>query len=65
MTPMPRSYESVRAELDEIVERYRAQFHHDGRKPIMTREEAIKRIRKLGFSAGDAMRWLGRQPPRR
>jgi hypothetical protein len=55
----------VRAELDEIVERYRAQFHHDGRKPIMTREEAIKRIRKLGFSAGDAMRWLGRQPPRR
>jgi hypothetical protein len=55
----------VRAELDEIVDRYRAQFHQDGHKSVMTREEAIKRIRKLGFSAGDAMRWLGKQPPRR
>jgi hypothetical protein len=64
MRLMPRSYESVRAELDDIVERYRA-LHQDGRKTALTREEAIKRIRKLGFSEGDAMRWLGKKPPQR
>jgi hypothetical protein len=53
---MPLSYESLRAELDGIVERYRAP---DGSRVGLTREEAVKRIRQLGFTEGDAERWLG------
>ena len=56
---MPLSYESLRAELDGIVERYRA---HDGSKAGLTRDEAVKRIRQLGFTEGDADRWLGSEP---
>jgi hypothetical protein len=56
---MPLSYESLRAELDGIVERYRAP---DGSRVGLTREEAVKRIRRLGFSEGDAERWLGSKP---
>ena len=56
---MPRSYESIRVELDDIVERYRA---HDGSKAGLTREEAVKRIRQLGFTQGDAVRWLSSKP---
>jgi hypothetical protein len=53
---MQRSYESLRAELDDIVARYR------GAKDGLTREEAVKRIRQLGFTEGDAERWLGSKP---
>ena len=59
---MPVSYESLRAELDEIVERYRAHRAGDGSKRGLTREEAVKRIRRLGFTEGDAVRWLGSKP---
>ena len=59
---MTRSYESLRAELDDIVERYRAHAAGDGSKPGLTREEAVKRIRQLGFTEGDAARWLGSKP---
>ena len=62
---MSPSYESLRAELDEIVERYRAHLRHDGSKVPLTREDAVKRIRKLGFTEGDAMRWLDQKPVRR
>jgi hypothetical protein len=62
---MSPSYESLRAELDEIVERYRAHLPHDGSKVPLTREEAVRRIRKLGFTEGDAMRWLDQKPVRR
>jgi hypothetical protein len=65
ITLMSPSYESVRAELDEIVERYRAHLPHDGNKIPLTREEAIERIHKLGFTRGDAMRWLDQKPGRR
>ena len=53
------SYESLRAELDDIVERYRARLADDRR---LTHEEAVRRIRKLGFTEGDALRWLGSKP---
>ena len=59
---MSPSYESLRAELDEIVERYRAYLARDGSKVTLTREEAVKRIRQLGFTEGDAMRWLDQKP---
>jgi hypothetical protein len=61
ITVMSPSYESLRAELDEIVERYHAR---DGSKVTLTREEAVKRIRQLGFTEGDAMRWLDQKPRR-
>ena len=53
---MPRSYESLCAELEDILERYHVPtWREDG----LTRAEAVKRIRKLGFTEGDAKRWLG------
>ena len=62
MHGMARSYEGLRAELDDIIERYRAQTAGDGIKRGLTREEAVKRIRELGFTKGDAERWLGSRP---
>jgi hypothetical protein len=61
---MSRSYESVRAELDEIVRQYRAHPTDVWGKGTLTREEAVKRILKLGFTAADAERWLGAKPRR-
>jgi hypothetical protein len=55
---MSRSYESLRAELDEIVESYRSGRSNERTKGTLTRDEAAKRIRKLGFTAADAKRWL-------
>jgi len=54
------SYESLRAELDEIVARYRA--HLADNSSTLTREDAVRRIRKLGFTERDALRWLGPRP---
>ncbi len=59
---MPRSFESFRAELEDILERYRARTSRDGGKGGLTREEAVKRIRQLGFTEGDAERWLASKP---
>ena len=59
---MQRSYESLRAELDEIVERYRAHTAPGGGKGGVARGDAVKRIRQLGFTEGDAERWLGSKP---
>ncbi len=61
---MSPSYESLRAELDEIVERYRAHLARDRSMATLTREEAVKRIRQLGFTEGDAVRWLDSKPRR-
>jgi hypothetical protein len=61
---MSPSYESLRAELDEIVERYRAHLARAGGVGTLTREEAVERIRRLGFTRGDAMRWLDKKPRR-
>jgi hypothetical protein len=57
---LTQSYESVRAELDEIVGRYRARLGDT--RDTLTREEAVRRIRVLGFTEGDALRWLGSGP---
>jgi hypothetical protein len=51
------SHESLRAEVNEIVERYPAHFEDD--RSTLTREKTVKCIRKLGFTEGDALRWLG------
>ncbi len=59
---MPPSYEDLRAELDDIVEQYRAHIARDVSKTGLTRGEAVKRIRQLGFTEGDAVRWLGSKP---
>jgi hypothetical protein len=60
---MPRSYESLRAEIDAIVEQYRADVPWGDRgKQAPTRTEAVKRICQLGFTEGDANRWLGSKP---
>jgi hypothetical protein len=65
ITMMAPSYESLRAELDDIVERYRAHVAHDRNKDALTREEAVERIRRLGFTRGDAIRWLDQTRRRR
>jgi hypothetical protein len=52
------SYEKLRAALDDIIERYRARLVGDRTRPTLSRKEAIKQIRALGFTEGDAMRWL-------
>jgi hypothetical protein len=60
---MPRSYESLRAELEHILGRYRAHATaRDRGWGGLTREQAVKRIRQLGFTEGDAQRWLGSEP---
>jgi hypothetical protein len=59
---MPRSYESLLAEIDAIVERYRAHSGSDLGRLGLTRTEAVKRIRELGFTESDANRWLGPKP---
>jgi len=56
---MPCSYERLRAEIDATVEQYRAQSRSNVGKPGLTRAEAVKRIRQLGFTESDANRWLG------
>jgi len=59
---MRRSYENLRAELEQIVEGYRANTARDGSNDGLTRKEAVKRICQLGFTEGDAERWLGSKP---
>ena len=58
--PMPLSYEKLRAAIDAIVEQYRADAPWSDR--ALTRAEAVKRICQLGFTEGDANRWLGSKP---
>jgi len=61
--PMPRSYERLRAEIDAIVEQYRVEAPWGDRgKHVLSRAEAVKRICQLGFTEGDANRWLGSKP---
>jgi hypothetical protein len=55
---MVDSYEKLRAALDDIIERYRAGVAGDRTRATLCRKEAIERIKALGFTEGDAMRWL-------
>ena len=56
---MPRSYESIRAELDDIVERYRAHIVHEGSKGGLTREE----IESVHFEYGDLKEYEKKYDP--
>ena len=56
---MTQSYESTRAALDEVIMRYRGDVVGDRHGlPPLSRELAIEMIRALGFTRGDALRWL-------
>jgi hypothetical protein len=61
---MADSYESCRAALDEIIRRYRARLVGDTSGPTLTRKQAVLLIRALGFTEGDAFRWLDANPGR-
>lgn len=65
MHVMAELYERCRAKLDDIIERYRAGRVGDRGRATLTREQAVLLIRALGFTLGDAMRWLDAKPPRR
>jgi hypothetical protein len=62
---MVQSYESSRAALDNIIERYRGGLAGDRGRLALTREQAIELIKALGFTRGDALRWLDPKSPRR
>ena len=61
---MADSYESCLAKLDDIIGRYRARLVGDRSRPTLTREQAVMLIKALGFTEGDAMRWLDAKPSR-
>jgi hypothetical protein len=61
---MAQSYESNRAALDDIIRQYRAGQSGDRRAMTLSREQAIELIKALGFTRGDALRWLDPKPPR-
>jgi hypothetical protein len=53
-----RSFEEAAAELRDIIHRYRHGVAQPGARDGLTREEAIARLMKLHFTAGEAMRLL-------
>jgi hypothetical protein len=58
------TYESRRAWLDDIIERYCAGRAGDRGRRTPTREQATLLIEAPGFTEGDAMRWLdSKRPP--
>jgi hypothetical protein len=58
---MAQSYKSSHAALDDIIRRYRAGQIGRGRAAL-SREQAIELIKALGFTRGDAGRWLDPKP---
>jgi hypothetical protein len=62
---MGDSYESRVAAIDEIITRYRAGLTAERSRVALSRDQAIPLIKALGFTKGDAMRWLDAKPPRR
>jgi hypothetical protein len=55
---MAQSYESSRAALDDIIRRYRSGLAGGRGEAPLSREQAVELIRALGFTRGDALRWL-------
>ena len=53
------SAEEWMAEVDRIIHGYRGEADRRGAPP-MTRKQAIERLVELGFSEGDAFRYLDR-----
>lgn len=52
------SFEDALAEFDETLRRYRRGISSPGAPDGLTRDEAIARLRKLHFTAGEAMQFL-------
>ena len=53
-----RSAEEWRTELEETVRRYHLGLAKPGARDTLMHEEALARIRKLGFTVGEALRLL-------
>jgi len=53
-----RPTEEWLAELDNVVHRYRVGIKTPGARDTLTPEEALKLMRKLGFTNGEALRLL-------
>jgi hypothetical protein len=53
-----RSAEESLAELEETVRRYHLGIATPNAREKLTQEEALARIRKLGFTLGEALRLL-------
>jgi hypothetical protein len=58
-----RSAEQFLAELDEILRRFHADVAK-GAQELLTLEEALQQVRKLGFTYGEALYLLRRNAPR-
>jgi hypothetical protein len=52
------SFEDALAAFDDIMRRYRRGILSPGDPDALTRDEAIARLMKLHFTAGEAMRLL-------
>jgi hypothetical protein len=53
-----RSAEEWLAEFEEILRRYRAAGGRTGEGEVLTQQEAIARLRRLGFTVGEGLRLL-------
>jgi hypothetical protein len=53
-----RSAEEWLAELEDTVRRYHLGLARPGAQDKLSQEEALARIRKLGFTLGEALRLL-------
>ena len=53
-----RSAEEWLTELEETVRRYQLGLSLPSARDMLTQEEALARIRKLGFTVGEALRLL-------
>lgn len=52
------SAEEYFAKLDEVVRQYRLCVAERGEREGLTQEKALERVRKLGFTVGEALRFL-------
>lgn len=53
-----RSAEEWLAEFDEVVRRYRAGLTRTGAGEALPQQEALARLRRLGFTVGEGLRLL-------
>jgi hypothetical protein len=52
------SLEDALAEFDDVIRRYRRGILSPGAPGALTRDQAIARLKRLRFTAGEAMRLL-------
>jgi hypothetical protein len=56
-----RSAEEWLAEFEEILRRYRAGGAGTGEGDALTQQEAVAKLRRLGFTVGEGLRLLRRK----